>query len=78
MEIVGRTLRARRVRDAGGLPAVPKAEVGFRVQLTAVNDDAEVDTLIAALRELPAQGELQPAREQDATRHGNGSRGHSD
>ncbi len=42
-------------------PLVPKAEVGFRVQLTAANTDAEVDTLIAALRELAEQDELQSA-----------------
>src|SRR5690349_8785308 len=30
-------------------PLVPKAEVGFRVQLTAANTDREVDMLIAAL-----------------------------
>jgi 8-amino-7-oxononanoate synthase len=41
-------------------PLVPKAEVGFRVQLTAANTDAEVDTLIGALEELAAAGELQP------------------
>jgi hypothetical protein len=37
---------------------VPKDEVGFRIQLTAVNTDEEVDTLIAALTELSARGEL--------------------
>jgi 8-amino-7-oxononanoate synthase len=42
-------------------PLVPKAEVGFRVQLTAANTDAEVDTLIGALRELAELGELQSA-----------------
>jgi 8-amino-7-oxononanoate synthase len=42
-------------------PLVPKAEVGFRVQLTAANTDAEVDTLIAALLELAEQDELQSA-----------------
>jgi 8-amino-7-oxononanoate synthase len=42
-------------------PLVPKAEVGFRVQLTAANTDAEVDTLIAALEELAQRGELQLA-----------------
>ena len=30
-------------------PLVPKDEVGFRVQLTAANTDAEIDLLIAAL-----------------------------
>jgi 8-amino-7-oxononanoate synthase len=39
-------------------PLVPKAEVGFRVQLTAANTDAEVDTLIAAIEELAEAGEL--------------------
>jgi 8-amino-7-oxononanoate synthase len=64
----------RRIADVGQLlfdrgvyvtlaafPLVPKAEVGFRVQLTAANTDAEVDTLIAALEELAAQDELMPA-----------------
>jgi diguanylate cyclase (GGDEF)-like protein len=44
-------------------PLVPRNEVGFRVQLTAANTDAEVDTLIAALEELAERGELQPAAE---------------
>ena len=43
-------------------PLVPKDEVGFRVQLTAANTDAEVDMLIAALEELVARGELRPRR----------------
>ena len=43
-------------------PLVPKDEVGFRIQLTAANTDAEIDMLIAALEELAQRGELQPAR----------------
>jgi 8-amino-7-oxononanoate synthase len=43
-------------------PLVPKDEVGFRVQLTAANTEAEVDSLIAALEELTAAGELRLAR----------------
>jgi 8-amino-7-oxononanoate synthase len=39
-------------------PLVPKDEVGFRIQLTAANSDAEVDALIAALEALAAAGEL--------------------
>ena len=39
-------------------PLVPKDEVGFRVQLTAANTDAEVDSLIAALERLAAASEL--------------------
>jgi 8-amino-7-oxononanoate synthase len=42
-------------------PLVPKAEVGFRVQLTAANTDTEVAALITALGELAERGELQPA-----------------
>jgi 8-amino-7-oxononanoate synthase len=44
-------------------PLVPKDEVGFRVQLTAANTDAEVDTLLVALEELAARGVLRPAGE---------------
>jgi 8-amino-7-oxononanoate synthase len=39
-------------------PLVPRDEVGFRVQLTAANTDAEVDMLIRALEALTARGEL--------------------
>ncbi len=44
-------------------PLVPREEVGFRVQLTAANTDAEIDTLIAALEELDGLGELRPVEE---------------
>jgi 8-amino-7-oxononanoate synthase len=44
-------------------PLVPKHEVGFRVQLTAANTEAEVDALIAALEELAGAGELRLAGE---------------
>jgi len=46
-------------------PLVPKDEVGFRVQLTSANTDAEVDTLIAALVELHARGELKLAHPEE-------------
>ena len=39
-------------------PLVPKHEVGFRIQLTAANTAAEVDSLIAALEALAGAGEL--------------------
>jgi 8-amino-7-oxononanoate synthase len=45
-------------------PLVPKDEVGFRIQLTAANTDAEVDSLIGALQALMADGELR-LRDQD-------------
>src|SRR4051794_13970244 len=44
-------------------PLVPKAEVGFRVQLTAANTDEEVDMLISALEALHERGDLRPAGE---------------
>ncbi|MGA2165135.1 MAG: aminotransferase class I/II-fold pyridoxal phosphate-dependent enzyme [Solirubrobacteraceae bacterium] len=44
-------------------PLVPRDEVGFRVQLTAANTDAELDTLIAALEELAGMGELRSAEQ---------------
>ncbi|MBA3809145.1 MAG: pyridoxal phosphate-dependent aminotransferase family protein [Solirubrobacterales bacterium] len=60
IDAVGRMLFARGVYvTLAAYPLVPKAEVGFRVQLTAINTDAEVDVLIAALRDLAERGELQ-------------------
>ncbi|HWX45415.1 MAG TPA: aminotransferase class I/II-fold pyridoxal phosphate-dependent enzyme, partial [Solirubrobacteraceae bacterium] len=62
IDAVGRLLFARGIYvTLAPYPLVPKAEVGFRVQLTAANTDSEVDTLIAALTELAELGELQPA-----------------
>ncbi len=59
---VGRMLFARGVYvTLAAYPLVPKAEVGFRVQLTAANTDAEVDVLIGVLSELAELGELQSA-----------------
>ena len=59
---VGRMLFARGVYvTLAAYPLVPKAEVGFRVQLTAINTDAEVDRLIGAVTELAEMGELQSA-----------------
>ena len=46
-------------------PLVPRDEVGFRVQLTAANTDAEIDMLIAALEELAEMGELRPVEDED-------------
>jgi 8-amino-7-oxononanoate synthase len=39
-------------------PGVPRDEVGFRLQVTAANTDAEIDTAIAAIEELAERGEL--------------------
>jgi 8-amino-7-oxononanoate synthase len=63
---IGRFLFERGVYvTLAAYPLVPKDEVGFRVQLTSANTDAEVDTLIAALVELHARGELQLARPEE-------------
>jgi 8-amino-7-oxononanoate synthase len=60
IDAVGRMLFERGIYvTLAAYPLVPKDEVGFRVQLTAANTDAEVETLIGALRELAELGELQ-------------------
>jgi 8-amino-7-oxononanoate synthase len=43
-------------------PLVPRNEVGFRIQLTAANTDAEVEQLLDVLDRLVNQFDLQPAR----------------
>jgi 8-amino-7-oxononanoate synthase len=47
-------------------PLVPRSEVGFRVQLTAANTDAEVDRLIDVLGALADAFELQSVTEEKA------------
>jgi 8-amino-7-oxononanoate synthase len=60
IDAVGRFLFDRGVYvTLAAYPLVPKEEVGFRVQLTAANTEAEVDTLLSALEELVVCGELQ-------------------
>ncbi len=67
IDAVGRLLFERGVYvTLAAYPLVPREEVGFRVQLTAANTDAEIDTLIAALEALAQMGELQPAQPPDA------------
>jgi 8-amino-7-oxononanoate synthase len=62
IDSVGRLLFERGVYvTLAAYPLVPKAEVGFRIQLTAANTDAEVDLLIGALTELAERDELQSA-----------------
>jgi 8-amino-7-oxononanoate synthase len=39
-------------------PLVPKHEVGFRLQVTAANTEAEIDMAIEAIEELAGRGEL--------------------
>ncbi|HEY6779615.1 MAG TPA: pyridoxal phosphate-dependent aminotransferase family protein [Thermoleophilaceae bacterium] len=62
IDSVGRLLFERGIYvTLAAYPLVPKAEVGFRVQLTAANTEAEVAALIEALVELTERGELRPA-----------------
>jgi 8-amino-7-oxononanoate synthase len=68
IDSVGRFLFERGVYvTLAAYPLVPKDEVGFRVQLTAANTDAEVDMLLVALEELAARGVLRPAGELPAS-----------
>jgi len=65
---VGRMLFDRGIYvTLAAYPLVPREEVGFRVQITAANSDAEIDRLILALDDLATQGLLQP-REASAER----------
>jgi 8-amino-7-oxononanoate synthase len=41
-------------------PLVPKSEVGFRIQITAANTQAEIDQLVDVLGRLAQRFELQP------------------
>jgi 8-amino-7-oxononanoate synthase len=43
-------------------PLVPRNEVGFRIQVTAANTDAEIEQLVATLGQLAATFELQPTQ----------------
>jgi 8-amino-7-oxononanoate synthase len=62
IDFVGRFLFERGIYvTLAAFPLVPKAEVGFRVQLTSANTEAEVGALIEALTELAERGELQVA-----------------
>jgi 8-amino-7-oxononanoate synthase len=43
-------------------PLVPRDEVGFRIQVTAANTDAEIENLLDVLSRLTNSFDLQPAR----------------
>jgi len=60
IDAVGRLLFERGVyATLAAYPLVPKAEVGFRFQVTSANTEAEVDLAIDVLEELAERGELQ-------------------
>ncbi|WP_433617916.1 aminotransferase class I/II-fold pyridoxal phosphate-dependent enzyme [Dactylosporangium sp. CA-139114] len=48
-------------------PGVPRDQVGFRVQVTAANTDAQIDTLNDVISELAGAGVFQEARESSAS-----------
>lgn len=59
---VGRFLFERGIYTTiAAYPLVPKSEVGFRIQITAANDDAQIDRLIEVLAELTTKFRLQTA-----------------
>jgi 8-amino-7-oxononanoate synthase len=63
---VGRFLFAEGIYvTLAAYPLVPKSEVGFRIQLTAANTDAEVDQLIDVLDKVASRYDLQPARREE-------------
>jgi 8-amino-7-oxononanoate synthase len=45
-------------------PLVPRSEVGFRIQITAANTDAEIEQLNEVLTRLTSGFDLQPARDE--------------
>src|ERR671937_1391494 len=47
-------------------PLVPKSEVGFRIQITAANTQAEIEQLVDTLGQLANAFELRPARQEYA------------
>jgi 8-amino-7-oxononanoate synthase len=46
-------------------PLVPKSEVGFRIQVTAANSNAEIEQLIDVLGKLANAFDLRPAGRQE-------------
>jgi 8-amino-7-oxononanoate synthase len=66
---VGRFLFDRGVYvTLAAYPLVPKHEVGFRVQVTAANTDAEIERLTSVIEELAAAGRLRLRSDAEAQR----------
>lgn len=62
IDAVGRFLFDRGIYvTLAAYPLVPKTQVGFRVQVTAANEDAEIDQLNEVLGELAACFSMRPA-----------------
>jgi 8-amino-7-oxononanoate synthase len=59
---VGRFLFERGIYTTiAAYPLVPKSEVGFRIQITAANDDDQIETLVDVLSDLSERFRLQTA-----------------
>ena len=43
-------------------PLVPKTEVGFRIQVTAANSQAEIEQLVDVIGKLAVAFDLRPAQ----------------
>jgi 8-amino-7-oxononanoate synthase len=62
IDAVGRFLFDRGIYvTLAAYPLVPRSQVGFRVQVTAANDDSEIDQLNTVLAELAERFEMQRA-----------------
>jgi 8-amino-7-oxononanoate synthase len=60
---VGRFLFERGIYTTiAAYPLVPKSEVGFRIQITAANEDSQIDLLTQVLSELSEKFRLQTAK----------------
>jgi 8-amino-7-oxononanoate synthase len=68
LDLLGRALLDRGIYvTLAPYPGVPRDEVGFRIQVTAANTDAEVDALLDALTWLNARIRLRPADDPGAS-----------
>ncbi|HEX9317280.1 MAG TPA: pyridoxal phosphate-dependent aminotransferase family protein [Actinomycetota bacterium] len=65
---VGRFLFSRGIYvTLAAYPLVPRSDIGFRVQVTAANTDAEIDQLVGVLDELKVRYGLQMVEERGTT-----------
>ena len=63
IDAVGRFLFERGIYvTLAAYPLVPRAQVGFRAQITAANDDSEIQQLNEVLAELAERFEMQRAQ----------------